>query len=379
MRQFPLIDFRRLVVCICLISFTYSTCACTAVNLTAKDGTVIAGRTMEWSQDLKWKMIAFPKGTPVDLSAPVNLKLPTTTLNSKYAFVGIAPGVLEGAPAFLEGQNEAGLGMSGNFLPELTEYQTVTPGDQNYVSIVNFGRLALGMYASVRELRGELPKYTVWYNPSEVKGLSTPPYLHFVFTDRTGDSIVVEFVKGQMNIYENVVNVLTNSPTYEWQLLNVRNYLSLSDMGTSSVKFNGANVTAIGQGGGLIGLPADYTPPSRFVRATYLRRFAVQPEGRSDATQLMGHLLNNVDIPLGVAQSIEEKQVIVDYTQWVVIKDLTNNKWQIANYANRTNYLEMDLNQIFQSNKIIRWQVDDLPYPSGDMTSQVIEGAPVKD
>ena len=315
----------------------------------------------------------------MELSAPAKLKLPSTTLTSKYAFVGIAPGVLEGPPAFLEGQNDAGLGMSGNFLPQLTEYQTVTPGDRNYVSIVNFGRLTLGMYATVKELRAELPKYKVWYDPSEVKGSPTPPYLHFVFTDRTGDSIVVEFVKGQMQIYENVVNVLTNSPTYDWHLLNVRNYLSLSDMATSSVKVNGANVTALGQGGGLVGLPADYTPPSRFVRATYLRRFAVQPEGRADATQLMGHLLNNVDIPLGVAQSIEEKQVIVDYTQWVVIKDLTNNQWQIANYANRTNYLQMDLNQIFQSNKIIRWQVDDLPYPSGDMTAQVIEGAPVKD
>ena len=60
MRQFSLIDFRRLVVCICLISFTYSTCACTAINLKAKDGTVIAGRTMEWAADMKWEMIAFP-------------------------------------------------------------------------------------------------------------------------------------------------------------------------------------------------------------------------------------------------------------------------------------------------------------------------------
>ncbi len=144
MRIFSLIHFRRFIVSVCLILITYSSFACTAINLTAKDGTVIAGRTMEWAFDMKWELVALPKGTAIDLVAPAALDLPDIELSSNYAFVAVAPAILKGPPAFLEGQNEAGLGMSGNFLPGVTEYQKVTANDKHYVSILNFGRLVLG-------------------------------------------------------------------------------------------------------------------------------------------------------------------------------------------------------------------------------------------
>lgn len=373
MSWFPLMRFRHIVVYVYIFSLIHNSYACTAINLTAKDGTVIAGRTMEWEFDMQWELMSMPRGTQIDISAPSALDLPSKKLSSKYAFVAVAPAVLKGSPAFLEGQNEQGLGMSGNFLPELTEYQTVTSQDKEYVSIVNFGRLTLGMFESVKELRVALPKYKVWFDPNEVKGSPAPPFLHFVFTDRSGESIVVEFVKGQMIIHDNVAKVLTNSPTYDWQLLNVRNYLSLSSEGRGSVIISDTNVTEIGQGGGLLGLPADYTPPSRFVRATYLNHFATQPDGSSDGAQLMAHLLNNVDIPIGVAKSTNGKETVSDYTQWVAIKDLSNNTMRIADYAHRTNYLKIDLNRVFKSNKSMTWPIKALPYPPSDLTSQLIE------
>ncbi len=262
--------------------------------------------------------------------------------------------------------------MSGNFLPQCTEFQTGASEDKRYVSIINFGRMTLGMFGSVKELRNEIPKYKVGYDPSEVKGLQTAPWLHFVFTDRSGESIVIEFVKGEMVIHDDVADVLTHA-TYDWYLFNVRNYLSLSDESQASVVIDGTTVNELGQGGGLLGLPADYTHPSRFVRATYLRNFATQPAGSLDAIQLMGHLLNNVDIPLGVAKTKEGEQTVIDYTQWVVINDLSNNQWRIANYANRTNFIQIDLNRVFQSNKTMRWMINDLPYPSNDMPSELIK------
>lgn len=346
--------------------------ACTAVNVKAKDGSVAAGRTMEWAFDMKWQLTAIPKGTPISLSAPASLQLPTTRLSSKYAFVAIAPGILKGPAAYLEGQNEVGLAISGNFLPGFTEYQNVIPQDQKYVSILNLGGFVLGMFGSVQELRNEIPKYKVWFDPSEVQGLPTPPWLHFVFTDRSGDSIIVEFIKGKTIIHDNTVGVLTNSPTYDWHTNNVRNYLSLTSTATPSAVIGNTNVTEIGQGGGLIGLPADYTPPSRFVRATYLKQFAYQPNNSGDAIQLAGHLLNNVDIPVGVARSTDGKQVSSDYTQWVNLKDLKNNRMKIANYANRTNYIEIDLNRVFQAGKTMTWLIDKLPYPKNDLTSEIL-------
>ena len=85
------------------------------------------------------------------------------------------------------------------------------------------------------------------------------------------------------------------------------------------------------------------------------------------------NILNNVDIPVGVARSSDGKQVFSDYTQWVNIKDLKNNRMKIANYANRTNYVEIDLNQVFKSGKSKTWVIDNLPYPKNDLTAELLK------
>lgn len=337
--------------------------ACTAVEITASDGTIIAGRTMEWAFDMKWTLVSIPKGTTQNLTATAALNLPPIPVQSKYAVVGVKPGIIPGN-TLLEGQNEAGLGMSGNFLPGFTEYQTVTPQDRNYVSILGFGSWALGQFGTVDELRKALPTIKVWADNTLQSG-PTPPTLHFVFTDRSGASLVLEFVKGQQRIYDGIAKVLTNAPTYDWHVTNLRNYLNLSSVGTESVRVADANVTAIGQGGGLIGIPGDYTPPSRFVRAAFLRHFATKPKNADEAIQLAVHIVNNVDIPIGVAQSAEGKTIISDYTQWVAIKDLTNNRLLMTDYNHRTNYVTFDLKTIFAQTKPMEIEISKLPYPKG--------------
>ena len=335
--------------------------ACTAVEINAADGTVIAGRTMEWAFDMQWTLVNLPKGTSLTMTATPALKLPPITVTSKYAVVGVKPGIIQG-DTLLEGQNEAGLGMSGNFLPGFTEYQTVTAQDKGYVSILGFGSWALGQFANVEELRKALPGIKVWADDTLQSG-PTPPTLHFVFTDRSGASLVLEFVKGEQRVYDGIAKVLTNAPTYDWHVTNLRNYLNLSTVGKTAVRVSDANVTAIGQGGGLVGMPGDYTPPSRFVRAAFLRHYATKPKNADEAIQLAVHIVNNVDIPIGIAQSTDGKDIVSDYTQWVAIKDLTNNRMLIADYNNRTNYLTIDLKQVFAQSQPTSALISALPYP----------------
>ena len=142
---------------------------------------------------------------------------------------------------------------------------------------------------------------------------------------------------------------------------------------TAAVVVGKTNVTELGQGGGLLGLPADYTPPSRFVRATYLKQFAYQPNNSVDAIALAGHILDNVDFPVGVARSDDGKQVFSDYTQWINLKDLKNNRMKIANYANRTNFIEIDLNEVFNAGKTRTWNIDQLPYSKNDLTAEILK------
>lgn len=335
--------------------------ACTAVEVVAADGTVIAGRTMEWAFDMQWSLVSRPKGSSLTMTATPALKLPPVTVTSKYAVVGVKPAIIPG-DTLLEGQNSAGLGMSGNFLPGFTEYQTVTPQDKSYVSILGFGAWALGQFATVDELRKALPGIKVWADDTLQSG-PTPPTVHFVFTDRSGASMVLEFVKGEQRIYDGVAQVLTNAPTYDWHVTNLRNYLNLSTVGTAAIRSGETDVTALGQGGGMVGIPGDYTPPSRFVRAAFLRHYATKPKNADEAIQLAVHIVNNVDIPIGIAQSTDGKTIVSDYTQWVAIKDLTNNRLMIADYNHRTTYLTLDLNQIFAQDKPMTALITALPYP----------------
>lgn len=347
---------------VALVASASMALGCTAMNIAAKDGGVVAARTMEWAADMKWALVNIPKGSPVEMAAPADLKLPSKTVKTAHAILGITTELVDGN-ALLDGTNAAGLTMSANFLPGFTTYQDVSANDKQYVSIYEFGTWALGMFARVPELRDGLADVKVWWDGQKIGG--TPPDLHFVFTDKTGESIIVEFVDGEKSIHKNEVGVLTNAPTYEWHLTNLRNYLDLRSVAVSSVNIGTTNVTALGQGGGLLGIPADYTPPSRFVRTTYLRYFATEPKNTAEAVSVAGHILNTVDIPHGVVRSEEGGQIVTDYTQWVVIKDLSNDRMMIADYNNRTNFLTIDLESVLAQKKSVRMPVADLPYPSG--------------
>lgn len=357
-------------LCLILAAGLPNAMACTAVDVTAKDGSVVAGRTMEWFYDMQWTLVSFPQGTKYSLTAPPSLKLPDVAQTAKYGFIGVAPGVISGN-AILEGQNTAGLGMSGNFLPGFTEYQTVSRRDKHFVSILDFGTWALSSFASVEELKKALPGIKVWYDDSLPSG-PTPPYLHMVFTDRTGQGIVVEFVGGEMKIHDNAAHVLTNAPTYDWHLTNLRNYLSVGTATRESVEIGKKNIAELGSGGNTMALRADYSPPSRFVRIAFLRQFSPQPQSSADALQLVAHLLNNVDIPMGVAGVTSPKETVWDTTQWVALKDLTNNRFYIADYDHRLGYAQFDLNRLAKQSAPSRIPVTAIPYPSpADVTSSL--------
>lgn len=87
------------------------------------------------------------------------------------------------------------------------------------------------------------------------------------------------------------------------------------------------------------------------------------PANAAEAIQSIGHILNTVDIPLGIAQGKEGDQIVCDHTQCVAIKDLTNNRLLITDYAHRTTYLTLELDTIFAQDKPSSVLIAKLPYP----------------
>ena len=358
---------KKLLGALLLCNLIHTALACTAVEVKAKDGSIVAGRTMEWAYDMDWRLLFYPAGTSYQLTAPSSVKLQPLVYKSKYAVLGIGTGLAN--DSMLEGQNSAGVGLSGNFLPGFTEYQTVTAKDKKYLSILEFSHFILSNFGSVSEIKEALPKFKVW--GVQLSNLPVEPTIHFMITDKTGANIVVEFIDGQMKIFDKTVGVMTNSPNYDWHMTNIRNYLNLDNSGVSARTSKLGNVTSFGQGGGAVGLPGDFTPPSRFVKTTFLANYTNQAVNAQDAVNEVGHILNDVDIPKGVVASTANGKQISDYTQWVAIKDLNNQKLYFSDYDHRLNFIAISLPQLVKGNKYINFSISKLTYPENDITSLI--------
>ncbi len=75
---------------------------------------------------------------------------------------------------------------------------------------------------------------------------------------------------------------MTNSPKYNWHVNNLRNYLNLTPNNPNPVSASGLTFSATGQGAGMVGLPGDVSPPSRFVKTAFLAKNAYQANTADD-------------------------------------------------------------------------------------------------
>ena len=163
-----------------------------------------------------------------------------------------------------------------------------------------------------------------------------PPPLHFIIHDVTGASAVIEYVRGgKVTVYDNPLGVITNAPTFDWHITNLSNYINLSAVAVPQIQLAGMKIAPLGQGSGMLGLPGDFTPPSRFIRAVAFSQSVVPSKTAADAVRSAFHILNQFDIPVGSARTIEHGKSSFDYTQWTSASDLKNKKYYFHTFDNR--------------------------------------------
>jgi len=86
----------------------------------------------------------------------------------------------------------------------------------------------------------------------------------------------------------------------------------------------------------MVGMPGDFTPPSRFVRAAIYSTTAVQAANADEGITQTFHILNNFDIPKGVAGEKRGGEVGYDYTLYTVARDPTNLRYYWRTYDDQT-------------------------------------------
>ena len=301
--------------------------ACTGMRLIAQDGGVVAGRTLEFGIDLKSNVLVVPAGTAMAGTLPDGGK--GLTYTTKY---GMAGANAEDMNVIIDGLNDQGLYVGTFYFPGYAGYVTPTAANASRaLAPYEFSTWLLANFANVDEVRANYDKVVLV--PTVVEAIKTAPPVHVVVHDRSGKAIVIEPIDGKLVLHENPFGVMTNSPSFDWHMTNLSNYVNLSVTNVPQVKMGSTELQQTGQGSGLHGLPGDYTPPSRFVRAVVFSQSALPVATAPEAVLQLFHLLNAFDIPVGAVRSKDNEY---DYTTWTSVSDLKNLRWYFRTYDDET-------------------------------------------
>lgn len=326
--------FRIMITAVCLIAIylsqTQSLHACTGIKLIANDGSFVQGRTVEFGIDIDFTIVVVPRDYEFVGMTP---RGPGLSYKAKYASLGI---IAFNNLAILDGINEKGLAVGTFYFPGFADYVETTPENRSKsLSPSDFANWILTQFATVEEVKDALSNIVIAPTVLKDWGGVAPPF-HYIVYDRTGKNLVIEPLNGQLVTDDDRLGVFTNSPTFDWQITNLRNFINLTPFNVKPIDLRGLRLAPFGQGSGMVGMPGDFTPPSRFVRAAIFSATATPSNNGNEAVFQAFHILNQFDIPVGVARAKENGVIHTDYTQLTCVRNPQDLKYYFKTYKDQT-------------------------------------------
>lgn len=342
-----IIKYSILLTIITSISVPSQTYACTSILLPTSDGSGIYARTMEFAFELSSNALVIPRQYELN-STGANGKT-GKKWRAKYAAVGLNA---FGITSLVDGMNEKGLAGGILYFPELAGYaDPATTAPDKALAPWDLLSWILTNYATVEEVKAAIKDISIIDIKQPNMGFAPP--LHYTIHDASGASLVIEPIAGKLKLYDNPLGVMTNAPAFDWHMTNLRNYLKLSSINARPLKVDGLTITQLGQGSGLIGLPGDPTPPSRFVRAASYRMSVEKLPSGDEGVRLAEHVINNFDIPKGWLRTGADANAELEYTQWSSLADLKNRKYYVKTYYDQV-LRSIDINSFDLNSKDLK-------------------------
>lgn len=297
---------------VAIMGGAHTSMACTGISLTAADGSYVQARTIEWAYGaLKSEYVIIPRGEALQSYTPTGMN--GIKFKARYGVVGLA--VVE-REFIAEGINEAGLSAGLFFFPRYGSYESYESVDNpRTLADLQVVQWMLTQCATIEEAMEAVKRV-------RIVALEKTAVIHWRIGEPSGRQVVMEIVGGEVNFYENTVGVLTNAPGYEWQVTNLENYVNLRPGSAQSYQLGDVTLEPNGGSTAMLGLPGDFTPPSRFVRAAFFRNTAPQRATGVDTVLEAFHLLNNFDVPIAIENPTEHN--LPSATQWTSAIDLTS-------------------------------------------------------
>lgn len=303
---------------------------CTALVISTKENHHFFGRNMDLPYSFNQSPIYIPENYKY-----LN-RVSKEIISTKKRIIGMGT-VIDDYPAMAEAMNESGLACAGlNFEGYAYAESVSVKGKQN-IAPYEFILWVLSIHSNVDEVIIDLPNIEL-VNVPIVENLPIPT-LHWMITDKSGKSIVVEKTRDKFVYYDNPVGVLTNNPTFDWHLTNLNEYINLTAFQPSPVIWTDKKLDSLGIGAGTIGMPGDFASVSRFIRIAYLRAHLPEIANESQAISQFFHMLDYVGmIKGGVVTENNE----YDLTLYSSCMDLEKGIYYYKNHENnRINAINM--------------------------------------
>lgn len=334
--------------------------ACTSLLYTDANGASYAGRTLELSMELPYKVTYVPTGTTFGSQADQHHVL---NFSTKNAFVSIGvPDPLNGQVKVFQGLNDKGLTFSLLAFPSTDGPADAVSKTTAVLAAIDLGAWTLSQFDTVAAVKEALEKQPVLVTAMLPHDEFKTPF-HYALNDASGASIVIEYSNGEQHVYDNPVGVMTNGPTFPWHMTNLGNYTYLSNKDHSTLEINGRTFRQPDSGIATTGLPASNTSIGRFVRAVYYTQFAEKVDHPDKALVTLSHVMNNFDRPRGITidkrtsedfagfkvpSVAGEPDYTTEYTSWTTLSDLNRRHMYIRTYDG-IDYVRFDLNELMQS------------------------------
>lgn len=294
--------------------------ACTGISLVAKDGSKVVARTVEWAATpMQCGYVVAPRGHAHQSYTPSGdngLKY-----NSVYGYVGI---YTEYEPFVVEGINETGLSAGLFFFPQYGEYAPYdSANNDKTLCDMQFVSWVLSQFSTIDEVKTALNDIDLVTLNHKIGAV------HWRIAQPDGRMVVLEVVAGVPHFYENALGVLTNAPGFPWHMTNLNNYINLKSGSAPDNEIKaGITLQPLGHGSGMLGLPGDFTAPSRFVRATFFQTTSPTWDTGFETVVQAFHILNNFDIPVGSQHAMADiPKGLPSATQFTAATDQTAMKF----------------------------------------------------
>jgi len=320
--------------------WTSAALACTSFMLTAKDGSKVYGRTMEFGVDMKAQVTLLPRGYAMAGALPNGKEGKRWTV--RYAALGMNA---FGLPIVVDGFNEKGLAGGMLFFPG---YATFVPAKDapktKAIGSWEFLGWALTNYASVAEVKQAVAAGEVVIADTVQGDLGIAPPLHYTLHDTSGASVVIEPIDGKLVVTDNPYTVLTNAPDISWHQTNLRNYSTITSQFPKPLAVMGQTLAPFSTGDGMRGLPGDESSPSRYVQAVAFVATLRAGANALENVQSAEHILNHFDISDGSTGEFSgiKGQGAFEITYWSAISDMSSQRFYFKTYDDQhLRYVDM--------------------------------------